>query len=854
MQYRTGRGLSALVDRSNHKLARKARLEKAVRPCLELMESRRLLSAGDLDPTLDTDGIALAPVSAGNDFGQAIAVQSDGKLVVAGFTFDGFQQNVAVARFNPNGSLDSSFGGDGTVETVFGTPIVANAVAIQNDGKIVVAGTAFGVSGDFAVLRYNSDGTLDGSFGTSGLQTADFSLGEESGAAVAIDASGNIVVAGTRNAGDFAVARFNSSGNLDLGFGSGGKLTTDFSGAADNAFGVVVQADGKIVVGGTSTVNGDQDFALTRYNIDGSVDGTFGVAGATFADFGGNEDIAFALALQADGKIVAAGNSDQFGGGASDFAVARFNTDGSEDVGFGSVTDVAGVLDVATSVAVGGDGKVVAAGYAFDGVTTVFSLTRYNSDGSLDGSFDDGFGATGVVTTQVGDAVHQVAGVAIQSDGKIVVGGAASNGIDFDFAVARYESAGAVVNLPPVAAIGGPYAINEGDALALDASASSDPELGSLTYAWDIDDDGSFDDASGVSPTISWATLQSLLASDDGASNFTINVRVSDGTNNTDASTSVSLGNTAATGTFTGGPAVSLFNPSTVNFSGQYDPSTVDTNAGFTYSYDFNNDGDFADPGDIANSASPSASFTYSTTGTRTVRGRISDKDGGFTDYTANVTVNAPPTASVVPDPINPGTNSALVINGSNNADIIIVLAGANGALQGSFTGTLSIGALAPLAGKPFGRLIIYGNGGNDTIVIGTLNLKTVVFGGNGNDSILTGGGNDILVGGDGNDRLYAGGGNDLVIGGNGGDSLRGDAGNDILIAGTTDFDNDLFALNDVATGVVSPSTSFMNDDAARDTLTGNAGVDRFYANTTDGIILDVITDLSGTETWEDLV
>ncbi|RNL73939.1 hypothetical protein EBF04_29975 [Streptomyces sp. I6] len=199
---------------------------------------------------------------------------------------------------------------------------------LQADGKIVAAGfsTAGGTS-DFALARYDTNGTLDAAFGTGGLVTTDFGPGSfDQASGVAVQADGKIVAAGlsdTGGLGDFALARYNTNGTLDAAFGTGGLVTTDFGGSTDQAFGVVLQADGKIVAAGSSTTGGTDDFALARYDTNGTLDATFGTGGLVTTDFGpGSFDQAFGVAVQADGKIVAAGLSDT--GGTDDFALARY--------------------------------------------------------------------------------------------------------------------------------------------------------------------------------------------------------------------------------------------------------------------------------------------------------------------------------------------------------------------------------------------------------------------------------------------------------------------------------------------------------------------------------------------------
>lgn len=248
--------LARLISRSpaaGRAAMRRRRRPPAPAAVVQVLESRVLLSAGDLDPGFGNGGVVTTDVT-DFDFGNDVAVQSDGKIVLVGDT------NIAasaayVLRYNPDGTLDSTFGtgGKATV-TIDSSDFSPTAVAVQSDGRIVVAGD----SGDnFAVARLNADGTLDSTFGTGGTVVTDFG-GSDRAEDVAVQSDGRIIVVGThgnplsgvQSENDFAVARYNSDGSLDITFGTGGKVTTDFAGDDDSADAVVVQSDGRIVVGG----------------------------------------------------------------------------------------------------------------------------------------------------------------------------------------------------------------------------------------------------------------------------------------------------------------------------------------------------------------------------------------------------------------------------------------------------------------------------------------------------------------------------------------------------------------------------------------------------------------------------
>jgi uncharacterized delta-60 repeat protein len=352
--------------------------------------------AGRLDPSFGFRGVVLTDFNGGTyEAAYALAIQPDGKLVATGFSTSSTTPDFGVARYTSHGHLDRRFGAGGTVVTAFGgsgNADVANAVSIDSNGKVLVAGysDASG-SSDFALARYNPDGTLDSTFNSTGTVVTDFS-GSGSvdvATAVAIDSNGKIVVAGLSDASgipyDFALARYNPDGTLDSAFNSTGKVLTDFSesGSVDVARALAIQSDGKIVAAGYSNAGGiSNDFALARYNPDGTLDSSFNSTGTVVTDFSGSgsQDEGSAVAIQSDGKIVAAGmlfvNEKN-----ADFALARYNPDdGSLDSTFNStgkvLTDVGGV-DVAYALAIQSDGKIVAAGFSDVSGTSDFAIARY---------------------------------------------------------------------------------------------------------------------------------------------------------------------------------------------------------------------------------------------------------------------------------------------------------------------------------------------------------------------------------------------------------------------------------------------------------------------------------------------
>ena len=296
---------------------------------------------GDLDSTFGSAGQVMTDLANSTDIANAVALQADGKIVVVGTTYrnnDYSNEDFAVVRYNANGTLDTTFGVNGKVTTDFpGLAAVASSVVVQPDGKILVAGGAFPLFtflGDIKLVRYNANGSLDTSFGSGGIVTTRFAGQGSYAFSVALQPDGKIVVGGTAFVNfssddssntDFAIARYNPNGTLDTTFGNGGKVATDFDGFNDDVYAVLVQPDGKIVAAGSAkNPTNFYDFGLARYLPNGTIDTTFGSGGKVRTDFGTRGyDQARSAVLQPDGKIVAAGFAISQNGGTWNFAVAR---------------------------------------------------------------------------------------------------------------------------------------------------------------------------------------------------------------------------------------------------------------------------------------------------------------------------------------------------------------------------------------------------------------------------------------------------------------------------------------------------------------------------------------------------
>jgi uncharacterized delta-60 repeat protein len=338
---------------------------------------------GSLDAGFGAGGKLTTAIGAGIDEAHDLALQPDGKIVAAGRSWIGSNDDFSLARYNPNGSLDASFNGTGKVTTPIGSGFdVANALVRQPDGKLVAAGYSDNGSNlDFALARYNPNGSLDTSFNGTGKVTTAIGSGYDAADALAVQPDGKLVVAGYGSNGsnnDFALVRYNPNGSLDTSFGTGGKVTTAIGPGHDTASGLALQPDGKIVAAGGS-IDGNGHFALVRYNANGSLDTSFGTGGKVTTAIGSSDDSAHGLVLQPDGKLVAAGYS--WNGSNNDFAVARYNADGSLDAGFGAggklTTAIGAGMDEAYGLALQPDGRLVVAGKSWNNSNPDFALARY---------------------------------------------------------------------------------------------------------------------------------------------------------------------------------------------------------------------------------------------------------------------------------------------------------------------------------------------------------------------------------------------------------------------------------------------------------------------------------------------
>lgn len=412
---------------------------KGITAALVASSTSLIAAPGSFDTRFNTSGYATANYGL-LESANAVAVAPDGKIVVVGTTTVMGSSDVAVVRYNANGSLDTSFSSDGgvVIDVKDASLDIGAAVIVQKDGKILIGGTTTSAgNSDLLLIRLNKDGTPDTFFGKGGTVVKSAFLQDE-GSALAIQPDGKILLAGTEGSGsgvscDFTVVRFNTNGSPDLEFGSSGRKFVSFPSGEDRCKAIALQSDGKIILAGESKV-ADTHMAITRLNPTGDVDTTFGPGGQQVFTTG-NFSRFNAVAIQTDGKIVLGGTRSNI---IVDFAVRRLNPNGSSDTTFGvnglvTTTFSSFSTETARGVAIQPDGKIVIMGGSSLSGASRFSAVRFSSTGTKDTTFGTGgFSRVALGTT---DAQVCNAGV-MQPDGRILLVGNVTD----DFAIARLNT------------------------------------------------------------------------------------------------------------------------------------------------------------------------------------------------------------------------------------------------------------------------------------------------------------------------------------------------------------------------------------------------------------------------------
>jgi uncharacterized delta-60 repeat protein len=402
--------------------------------------SRRLAN-GRPDSSYGVNGFSV-PAAIGNAVG---LLEPDGKMVVAGLTLNS-PQDFIIARYNTNGSLDASFGSNGVTVTDAGSSSDAiTALAMQADGKIIGGGMSFrnGTS-VFALIRYTTAGKPDPTFGAAGIVITAFD-NTASISGVAVQTDGKIAAAGDYNNGNgnFAVARYKTNGALDTSFDHTGTLVFS-SGNNDNITSLALQA-GRILVGGYFyDPSGDSHFEIARVTSAGGVDASFGQGGFTTTAFGNSIELLEALAVEPNGSIIGAGYTEPPTGVAV-FAMARFTTAGSVDSSFGVDGQVVTMIsdtstDFLSCISIAPGGQILSGGSSFPLSTffNSFSLVRYTANGALDSSFAQG----GILVADYPAQNIDYNQVFMEPDGKLLVPGTNTQGENSQNFISRFTAKG----------------------------------------------------------------------------------------------------------------------------------------------------------------------------------------------------------------------------------------------------------------------------------------------------------------------------------------------------------------------------------------------------------------------------
>ena len=408
---------------------------------------------GRIDSTFGTNGIVKTVVGAtGQTICRNLLALPNGKILATGYSNTGSSNVFTVIRYLTNGSVDTVFGKKGIATlAVAGSPSSFGYCSVlEPGGKILVGGDYYnGTSYNFAVGRFNADGSVDTTFGNKGAAT--FSVGTSAtidnvGQAIELQSDGKIILAGTSfNNGttDFTVVRFNSNGTVDSTFGNKGAVITPIGAGNDNCYSMTVQADDKIILGGDINQGTAYVFTAVRYLKNGAIDLSFANAGIFIDSIGVNDDdYGYAIEMQADQKILFGGTARTANG--YDFALMRLNTNGALDNTFGKSGKVftdfkggvnGGSIDYGKCIAIQPDGKIVMGGRTFLNGSE-FGVARYLSNGAPDLSFSD----SGMVVCKAGNAQHYGNGIVIDSYGRIVLGGNATEALPDYFVLVRFTS------------------------------------------------------------------------------------------------------------------------------------------------------------------------------------------------------------------------------------------------------------------------------------------------------------------------------------------------------------------------------------------------------------------------------
>ncbi len=405
--------------------------------------------SGMLDISFNNTGNVVTPISVSgfNDFTTSMAIQSDGKILVAGHTYNSVKYDIFVARYLSNGILDSTFDNDGIVITDYnGNSEYAFSLLIQPDGKILIGGTINNsLENDILLIRYNADGSLDASFDTDGIVNTHISNSDDDINTIALQPDGKIVAGGnmgqTSGNNDFLFLRYNPNGSLDSSFNNTGIVNISVGNYLEYVNALRIQPDGKIVAAGKCKVAIPtlDDIALIRLLPNGILDSTFDNDGIVITDFGiSSSEKANALVIQTDGKIVAAGMVTA--GSNVDMVIIRYKSDGSLDSTFNSdgIFNIISTttVDFLNAMTLQSDGKILVTGCSSASLQD-FVLYRLNTNGSFDSSFN----FNGKAIVDINNHTNCANAIAIQNDSKILIAGVSGANNNLDVGILRFHAA-----------------------------------------------------------------------------------------------------------------------------------------------------------------------------------------------------------------------------------------------------------------------------------------------------------------------------------------------------------------------------------------------------------------------------
>ena len=382
--------------------------------------------SGDFDPTFNGNGVVIGNYTEDNNSADAMAIQADGKILVSGGTGIASNIQIGVSRFNTDGSLDTTFGNDGV--TIISSGWVKSFVydmEVQPDGKIVLAGYRWNnTTGDFLMVRLNEDGSMDDSFGTNGIAIIDD--GEtEVAESFTILPDGKFIISGYVH-DDFTMVRINHDGSVDTTFGNNGWVRTEFDEGSSFSFETTVNADGRIVLGGMALgYDNVYKYAAAAYHADGTLDTSFGTNGKVVFNVGDSNDFGISLIQLEDGKILFGGHSYYgYSPLRYELAVVKLNADGSFDTSYGNngvfkARLVENGESYFADMVLQPDGKLVITGTANESGVYSYGITRVTADGQLDTTF----GENGKVVSYIDINDSESFNIALQTDGKILVSG-----------------------------------------------------------------------------------------------------------------------------------------------------------------------------------------------------------------------------------------------------------------------------------------------------------------------------------------------------------------------------------------------------------------------------------------------